>query len=143
VDEKVRIWDVRRGKKVKDLKAAGGSLVAFSPDNRWLVTGGNDGYRFWTIGAWRSDRFIPTDDGHGGGDFAFTHDMTLLAVNPAPNLVRLLDANTGQQWATLPAQVPVCFNGDTSLLVTGSDNQHIQVWDLRRIRSQLAQMDLD
>jgi tetratricopeptide (TPR) repeat protein len=59
--------------------------------------------------------------------------------------VQLVDPATGRQFARLPAAGrPYCFSPDGSQLVTdaGRDGA-FQVWDLRLIRRQLREMDLD
>jgi tetratricopeptide (TPR) repeat protein len=74
----------------------------------------------------------------------FTGDGKTMAIAFSRTLVRLIDPATGQELATLPTVGgPCCFTPDGDYLVTVGQGQTIQLWDLRRIRTQLATMDLD
>jgi tetratricopeptide (TPR) repeat protein len=69
----------------------------------------------------------------------------MLAVLHGMSEVRLVDPGTGREFARLPsAGGPFCFSPDGSQLVTyaGRDGG-LHVWDLRLIRQQLKEMDLD
>ena len=94
-------------------------------------------------GSWREGPQI------GGGAFAFSPDGTLLAVDTGHGAVRLVDPDTGREYARLenPNQDRaffLSFSPDgTQLVITGGDNQPLHVWDLRAIRKQLAKMGLD
>jgi hypothetical protein len=62
--------------------------------------------------------------------------------------VRLVDSRTGQELATLPAaDLPavdrLCFSPDGGRLACIVDLVGVQLWDLRQIRAQLADMGLD
>ncbi len=63
-------------------------------------------------------------------------------------MVRLVDARTDQELATLPApDLPVvdrlCFSPDGSRLACLMETMGVQMWDLRYLRAQLADMGLD
>jgi tetratricopeptide (TPR) repeat protein len=137
----VKIWDARTGKHIKNLPVEGSSQVGFSPDGRWLVSTGG-GCRLWHTDTWEEGPTI------GGSFFAFSPDSKLLAVNDAFGVIRLVDTNTGKDYARLeaPDQTrlwPQCFTADgTQLLATGLENQALQIWDLAAIGEQLAQMEI-
>jgi tetratricopeptide (TPR) repeat protein len=135
----VKVWDARTGKHKKDLPVEGSSHVGFSPDGRWLVTTGG-GCRLWHTDTWEEGPAV------GGTLFAFSPDSKLLAVDDGFGMIRLVDPNTGKDYARLeaPDQTrlwPQCFTADgTQLLATGMENQALQIWDLAAIHEQLAQM---
>jgi serine/threonine protein kinase/WD40 repeat protein len=122
---------------------------AFSPDSRWLVTGG-DACRIWKTGAWQSEpeRIIESPPGLGRVNHAvFAPDGIMLAIAYEARVVRLVNVQTGQELGTLPAPDffavdHLCFSPDGSRLACKME-QGVQLWDLRHIRAQLADMGLD
>jgi serine/threonine protein kinase/WD40 repeat protein/Flp pilus assembly protein TadD len=145
------VWDVQNGKLAHELdlnepEQDSAAWTAFSPDGKWLVTGIYAEYRFWEVGSWQQKRVIPRDNaGKSRGWIVFSPDGKMVALLNGVTEVQLLDPDTGREFARLPAAAtPFCFSPDGSQLVTdaGRDGT-FQVWDLREIRRQLAERDLD
>jgi serine/threonine protein kinase/WD40 repeat protein len=110
----------------------------FSPDGRWLVTDA-DGGRLYAVGTWK-----PGPQLGPGTPWDMTSELAVLGL---PNGVyRLVELATGRELARLedPEQntAPAAFTPDgTKLVVAAKDS--LRVWDLRRIRGELAKMGLD
>jgi WD40 repeat protein len=149
-----RIWDLQKGELAKELPTDGGSLVSFSPDGRWLVVSTNGSLVVYEVETWQELRKLVLD-GPGFTQVAFSSDMRLLAVTSL-HQVTLYDPATFDalamlsppREAQLSASYPegasaLCFSLDASRLAVGSVDGTIFVWDLRRIREQLARMGLD
>jgi WD40 repeat protein/serine/threonine protein kinase len=142
-DVYVKVWDAGTGRRVADVPVEGGSRVGFSPDDRWLLTTGGGGCRLWQVETWRGGPRI------GGGAFAFSPDGKILAVETGTGAVRLVDPDTGREYARLedPDQDragDLTFSTDGSqLLVSTHDSPAVHVWDLRAIRAELTQRGLD
>jgi WD40 repeat protein len=138
----VKIWDALSGKLLKELPIDL-SWVDFSPDGKWLATTGG-GLRLWAVGSWQEGPRIG-----GGNAFAFSRDGKLLAVETGYGAIRMVDPETGREYARLedPNQdraFHMSFTPDgTRLVATNGDSQSIHVWDLRLIRQKLAEMALD
>ena len=141
-DRAVNIWNCQTGTLVKRLVGASWRAI-LSPDGKWLgsVWGG---FRLWKVGSWEKGPKI------GGGEgAAFSPDTSILAVESGEGSIRLLDPNTGHEYARLedPNQDRarhITFSPDgTQLIATNDDSRTIHVWDLRLIRTQLAQRGLD
>src|SRR5262249_21648141 len=109
-------------------------------------TGTFEEYQFWEVGSWRKKHAILRKDGaRSMGCNVFSPDGKMLALRYSVSEVRLVDPDTGREFARLPpAGCPYPFRPDGSQLMTytGRDNT-IQVWDLRLIRRQLAELGLD
>ncbi|HEY1380829.1 MAG TPA: hypothetical protein VGF55_28770, partial [Gemmataceae bacterium] len=140
---KVRIWDASTGAFAHELPIEVGSNVCFSPDGRWLATD-VVGARLWSVGSWRAGPHVGV-----GGYPTFSPDGKLLALETGYGAVRLVDPDTGREYARLedPNQdrcLSLAFSPDgTRLVTTTHDSPSIHIWDLRAIRGQLARMGLD
>jgi hypothetical protein len=145
-----KVWDAQTGEEMHafDLREpeAEGALPAFSPDGRWLVIGTVAEYSFWEVGSWRKRFSLPREDaGKTALWIVFAPDSTMVAMLHSVNVVQLVNPVTGRELARLPTGGgPYCFSPDGSQLVTcGGQGGAMQVWDLRPIRRQLKDMDLD
>jgi serine/threonine protein kinase/formylglycine-generating enzyme required for sulfatase activity/WD40 repeat protein len=144
--DKLRVSDTRSGEIVWSYPAQ--TPGEFSPDSRWLVTGG-DACRVWETGTWRREREIASPEGLGTIQHAvFSPDGRVLAIAYAGKVVRLVESETGEELATLPsadakAVDRVRFSSDGTLLACVSVSLGVQLWDLRRVRAQLADLQLD
>jgi serine/threonine protein kinase/WD40 repeat protein len=144
--DKLRVSDVNTRKVVwtYPVKTPG----TFSPDSRWLVTGG-DACRIWETGTWRLERTISSAPEIGSVVYAaFAPDGIVLAISYNSRVMRLVDSRTGDELATLPAHdLPAIdrlfFSPDGSRLGGVTDVVGVQLWDLRRLRAELADLHLD
>jgi WD40 repeat protein len=148
------VWNTQTGGLVKELPAVleqkdSASTVAFSPDDRYLVTATIYDYRFWDLRSWLLVRRIPQEPGN---DFApvmaFSRDGRIFAGTHSRHIVRLHDAATGQVLADLEAPngamiTGLSFNHDSSQLAVCEATGSLRLWDLRLIRAQLAKLGLD
>jgi serine/threonine protein kinase/WD40 repeat protein len=146
---RVRVAAVANKQVVAELPVSGTKTWAgFSPDGKWLATCGDE-CRLWRVGTWQLAKIIPREPRLGLTNYAaFSPDGRILAIAYHSRVVRLVDASTGRELATLAAPNPVsteqlCFNRAGSQLAVVCGNHVIQVWDLRLIRQQLAAMGLD
>ncbi len=146
----VRIWNAQTGEHKLDLPLeVQRASVVFSPDGQWLVTGTSKEFRFWRVGTWEPGLEIPRDTVSDlPGHAAFAPDGALLAITHSLRAVKLIDLDSSREVATLETPncemlAGVCFSPDGALLAVGDERHSVHVWDLRRIRTQLAAMSLD
>jgi serine/threonine protein kinase/WD40 repeat protein len=138
---RVKVWDALSGRLETDLPADL-SDVEFSPDGKWLGTTGS-ALRLWSTESWKLERTI------GGIHSAFSPDSRMLALETGDGVLRLVDPETGREYARLedPSQDRagfIRFSADgTQLVATNNDSHSVHVWDLRKIRRELAQRGLD
>jgi WD40 repeat protein len=142
----VKIWQAATGKLECDLlPETRRATVLFSPDGRWLVTAADREICFWEVGSWNLVRPARESD----VQMAFTPDTKLFAHQVSHGVVRLVDLGSDRELATLRGPAAdhfawLHFSPDGSQLVARSEAGHcIQVWDLRTIRAQLRELDLD
>jgi serine/threonine protein kinase/WD40 repeat protein/tetratricopeptide (TPR) repeat protein len=140
----VKVWEAPSGRFLKDLPIRGSWSVGFSASGKWLATTYPD-CRLWAVGTWEEGPFIGKEPA-----FVFSPDSQLMAVGGGEaGIIRLVECATGREYTRLyaPEQsclVPCCFTPDGGqLLVRSDEGKTLYIWDLRLIRSQLAEMGLD
>ena len=118
-----------------------GGTVQFSPDGRWFVVGGENS-RFYSIADWSCHKTLP-------GTVAFSPDGRLLVLGVGDHSFSLRDTKSDRELARFedPNQhlaENFLFSPDGTRLVTiDRNNKAVHVWDLRAIRRQLADRNLD
>ncbi len=141
---KVKIWDAKTGQPIHELPVEGSSRVLFTSDSRRLATT-YDGIRLWSVETGQEMQYV----GDGCGSIAFSPDDSILAVATAGGMIRLVNPDTGRDYAQLedPHQhrtIHAVFSSDGSQLATTSqEGNSIHVWNLRAIRARLSEMKLD
>jgi WD40 repeat protein len=146
-NQRVLLWDARNGRLERTLlnQSAGGF---FSPDGRWLIL--NKG-----IGAWSNDKswLFRTDTWEVVRELPnaalFAPDSWLLLMATGSSNLRLVEVTTGRELAVLenPGLGPpgtARFSPDgTYLLTADALAGGIHVWDLPRLRAELARRNLE
>jgi WD40 repeat protein len=140
------VWNSQTGELVRSLPVLGLCQVGFSRDGRWLLTTGGRP-RLWRVGSWEEG---PSLGGSPYGHFAFSADGKILALgDEARGTVRLVEPDSGRELARLASHepsrlLPLCFAADGTLLIAyGAESRAIHIFDLRTIRAELAELDLD
>ncbi|MFN0129259.1 MAG: protein kinase domain-containing protein [Verrucomicrobiales bacterium] len=155
-DAQVRIWDTRTNKVSEPLKHHGGvAKVAFSPDNRRLVSTAANGQIFiWDCEKiWDKENDLvtplklPCGPGPGRGAL-FSPDGLTVLTGVGEKAARLWDAFTGKEIDNPEVGEPKAgafphresvesgnFNRDGSRFVTGSADGTAVVWDVKTQKS--------
>ena len=143
----VKIWDARSGACLRAITEPARTWPAFSPDGRWLATSSSE-YQLLSVESWQ-----PKGPPQPGLDFAagtftaFSPDSRVMARTEG-HKIHLLNTVTEEPLATLEAPgsslVARCqFSPDGTQLAAAQADQQVQLWDLRLIRQELAQVHLD
>jgi tetratricopeptide (TPR) repeat protein len=158
----VKVWEADTGKLVASLPDPEVSgCVGFSPDSRWLYVVGKEtrrlevaslaaaplraappasGAPLWQ-GEWRSEPVKL--------EGTFSPDNRVRALGTGEGGIRLVSSDTDREIARLPSPEvglvsPHAFSPDGALLLArGSETGSLYVFDLRRLREQLAELGLD
>jgi WD40 repeat protein len=146
----VRVWDVRTGNLATELIPGDRSArPVFSPDGQSLLIATGAEFGVWEPGSWRQVRHLPREQtGEVGASAAFSPDGKVLAAAVSLTTVRLFDTETWRPLVRLEGPAAdligdVGFTPDGSQLFVSAPGGILRVWDLRRIREQLARGGLD
>ncbi len=142
----VKLWDARTGRLERTLREQEqGGTVKFSPDGQWLAVGGTEACLL-TVGSWEAKWKLK--DWGQINRVQFSPDSRILVIPiDTVRMLYLIETATGRELArieypNLELEMNPTFAPDGSKLLLNSV-QSIQVWDLRRIRAELAQRNLD
>ena len=109
--------------------------VAWSPDDRWLLTASKDkSARIWDA---RTGALQRTLVGHQGSVLAvaFSPKGKLVATGSADDSIRLWDARSGQCLRTLTNHqgdvLSLAFSPDGNLLASGGADRKARLWDVK------------
>jgi serine/threonine protein kinase/WD40 repeat protein len=145
------VYDVSSGERLRELLPDVISLaVRFSVDGRWLVTGSRqrEGVLIvWDTRTWKEVWRMPPPGLFD--DFACSPDGTLLAVSKSQDRIELRRLATGELLAGLTVPEGQVYSGiefgrgGAALIGVASDPPYVALWDLPRIRAELAPRGLD
>jgi RNA polymerase sigma factor (sigma-70 family) len=139
-DGLIRIWDVASGRLRRQLKALppakqkpGLLCLAFSPDGRFLVTGGFGPVAcVWSVASGERVRELPGHD-YWVSSLSFSPDGRVLATTCSDKTIRLWEVLSGKERRRLEGHTKqvrsVAFAPDGRHLASGSDDQTVRVWD--------------
>src|SRR5678815_5954455 len=142
-----QIWNPRTGMVLTNLPTYQVQEVAFSPDGRWLACCAVDATTFWWTEDWSLRRHIPIAlEGATHYRVAFSPDGRIAAFSASDHEIRLVVVQTGEELATLPSSrllTCLAFSPDGDQLATVSEPGYFQLWNLRKLREELAAINLD
>jgi serine/threonine protein kinase/WD40 repeat protein/tetratricopeptide (TPR) repeat protein len=161
---KYKVWDADTGRLVANLPYAEVSRFhGFSPDSRWLYVSGKENRRLEVASLVKTPpQPVAPDESHDSPTWqkgwqtepmrvggTFSPDNRLAAFGGGDGSIQLVLAETDQEIARLFSPevgriFPSCFSPDGALLLgAGEESGDLYVFDLRRIREQLADLGLD
>jgi len=129
----ITVIDAFTGKTKYTLKGHDTTVIslAFSPDDRTLVSGSSDSMRLWDLETGDPKQIIE----HTGTNkrITFSPDSSLFASSDAEN-IRLWDVNTGEQRQLLKGHtasiLDISFSSDLRTIASASKDGSVRIWDV-------------
>ncbi len=144
---RLHVYELPSGKHVCDLPSGEGWGL-FHPHKPLLLGTGTRDYALWQTGTWELVRRLPRESGDFAfGISAFSPDGRYYLVNDGETHLRLRDAETHEDFATLlfpdaHAQV-VRFDPTGNRFVGIGSQPTLFLWDLTELRRELGHLGLD
>ncbi|WP_327090248.1 serine/threonine protein kinase [Nonomuraea sp. NBC_01738] len=148
-DGKLKVWDMRSGECLQEIKAHSGELcsVALTSDARFAASTGKDGtLRVWDLGTGTCVRAFPLKPppqfGYVTHPVALTADGGTVLVSNADGPIQVYDVHGGTLRRTLAGLAGGVRSielsaDDGSLLSTGKTTGEVRLWDLSSGRHRL------
>lgn len=143
----LRIWDTATGKLKRELACASGVRPRFCPDGR-LAAETSAELDFFDVDSGALLRSLPRDYlGSERGNVVFSGDGQFLAFSRSRTRVDLLHVPTLEVLASFSDRENVAailaLDEHATKLVIGQNRQFYECWDLRKLRAELAALNLD
>ena len=131
----INLWDIETGQLLKQFESHAWS-IAFSPDNKTLVSGGqleDEIIKLWNV---ENGELIRTFEGHESMVFSvsFSPDGRTLASGSYDKTVRLWDVESGKQIKSFEGHIDrvksVTFSPDGKIIVSGSKDGTVKLWNI-------------
>ena len=153
-DAEILAWDFLSGERAARIGSSerGYNKIAISNDGRRIAVGSSIAYRCFEQeagGSWRHIYTVPRPERGIWGSAAFSHDGRNLAIVDTKEMVKIVEASTGNELCRLNAPAPrftitdLCFSPDDAILTLVGEGRHIHCWNIQLIRKELAEKKLD
>lgn len=139
-DKTVQLWELRTGRCLRVLKGHTGRVlsVAWSPDQRWAISGSSDNtLRLWDVKKGTCLRVL---EGHKDSilSVAWSSDQRFALSGSGDKSMRLWDAATGRCLRVFDGHTGsvycLAFSADHRRALSGSDDKTVRLWDLENGR---------
>jgi WD40 repeat protein len=145
----IEIWDLEERTRIHNCVGHHSNLFAltFSPDGRWLASGGGTSSRddagesfigIWDVSTGDRLAWLPTEDLGDNHDLTFTHDDSRL-ISAGQRRMLAWDTSTWERTydsgPSYPGSYGIALSPDGSLLAIATDARRIRLMNIEEMRS--------
>ncbi len=133
-DGSIRIWRVADGQFIRALSGIDGRSAPYSPDGKWIASGGAKDFKVWDAATGRLARTF-TEFSDKVLSVAFSPDSNSIATGgrDKPTAIKIWNRATGQLTLTLAGHTNIIwsveYSRDGKQIVSAADDGTIRLWD--------------
>jgi WD40 repeat protein len=157
-DLRLSLWSTRPSDQSPSKAFTNVQQYAFTPDGQGILIEDQKGFQLWKLGTWRSSELVLPEARRGppSGPLALAQldsGHMLLAISLGPDKISLFEltvegGHRPTELATLESPdrkplVAICLSPDGRRLAATTADQVIELWDLARLQSSLAVLQLE
>ena len=138
----LRVWELPSGREALRLTNSAYFALKFTPDGRWLVLTELNSYQCLETGTWRRVGQSPRE--RGLASLVISADSQRVCLETETHQLQFCELPTFRPYLALDTgpESPVCWSPDGRLLVSRRSSGPLCVWDLERVRRELAAIEL-
>lgn len=141
-DGRLRVWELPAGREALLLTNSNYYALKFTPNGRWLVLTELNSYQCLETGTWRRVGQAPRE--RGLASLVFSSDSQRVCLEIESHQLQFCELPAFQPYLALDTgpESPVCWSPDGTLLVSRRSSGPLCLWDLERVRRELAAIGL-
>lgn len=139
----ITFWDENTGEQIEPIKTLTKKInsLSLSPNEKWLVSGGDDDDKVLRIYDYNTRKEVRTSDKkHGHTDIiraiVISPDNQLLISGSNDKTIKVWDLNSGdfrdQLTGHTQAVTSLAITSDSQFLASGADDGTVRIWDLKQ-----------
>jgi len=125
------LLEISTGKEIKAFYDDNGGSIAFSPDGKYVVSGGGKSLKKWGIKT--GEKVSSFVDSENIRSVSFSPDSRYILGGTSENIIKLWDSQTGEIIRTFTGHNgnvwSISFSHDGRHFLSGSWEQYVKLWD--------------
>ncbi|XP_055851267.1 SKI8 subunit of superkiller complex protein [Episyrphus balteatus] len=137
LDSSLCFWDSKSGQQKNKIALGPVDLwtVAFSPCNKFVISGSNEGkISMYSVETGKAEQVLDPQNGKFNLSIAYSPDGKYIASGAIDGIITIFDVAAGKVVQTLEGHAmsvrSLCFSPNSEMLLTASDDGHMKLYDV-------------